>query len=106
MCLLQVYAPNAASKYQDFVVEVNDDLLRVSSTKSTVLMGDFKLQVRTDTDTRNRVIKKQEVTGLNENGRCLLQLYCSNGLLIMNTFFWHRVVYKYVWYQPSIRKNL
>ena len=39
LCLLQVYAPNATSDYQAFVDEVNDALLRVSPTESTVLMG-------------------------------------------------------------------
>ena len=39
LCLLQVYAPNATSKYQAFVDEVNDALLRVSPTESTVLWG-------------------------------------------------------------------
>ena len=38
LCLLQVYAPNATSEYQTFVDEVNDALLRVSATDSTVLM--------------------------------------------------------------------
>ena len=41
LCLLQVYAPNATSEYQTFVDEVNDALLRVSATESTVLMGGF-----------------------------------------------------------------
>ena len=41
------------------------------------------------------MIGKHGVTGLNENGRYLLQLCCSNGLRIMNTFFQHREVHKY-----------
>ena len=41
LCLLQVYAPNATSEYQAFVDEVNDALLRVSATESTVLKEDF-----------------------------------------------------------------
>ena len=51
LCLLQVYAHNATSEYQAFVDEVNDALLRVSPTGSTVLMGDFNAHVGTDTDT-------------------------------------------------------
>ena len=42
------------------------------------------------------------VTELNENGRYLLQLCCSNGLRMMNTFFQQRVVHKYTWYRPKI----
>ena len=102
LCLLQVYAPNATSEYQTFVDEVNDALLRVSATESTVLMGDFNAHVGTDTDTWKGVNGKHGVTGLNENGRYLLQLCCSNGLRIMNTFFQHREVHKYTWYRPSM----
>ena len=64
--LLQVYAPNATSEYQTFVDEVNDALLRVSATESTVLMGDFNAHVGIDTDTWKGVIGKHGVTGLNE----------------------------------------
>ena len=54
--LLQVYAPNAATEYQAFVVEVNDAILLVSLTVSTVLMGDFNAHDGTDADTvRERV---------------------------------------------------
>ena len=52
LCLLQVYAPNATSEYQAFVDEVNDALLRVSATKSTVLMGDFNAHVGTSSVAR------------------------------------------------------
>ena len=65
-------------------------------------MGDFNAHVGTDTDTWKGVIGKHGVTGLNENGRYLLQLCCSNGLQIMNTFFQHREVHKYTRYRPSM----
>jgi len=85
--LLQVCALNAASEYQAFVDEVNDALLRVSPSESTILMGDFNAHIHTDTETWKGVIERYGVPGLNENGRYLLQLCCSNGLRIMNTFF-------------------
>ena len=102
LCLLQVYASNATSEYHTFVNEVNDALLRVSVTESTVLMGDFNAHVGTDTDTWKGVIGKHGVTGLNVTGRYLLQLCYSNGLRIMNTFFQHGEVHKYKWYRPSM----
>ena len=105
LCLLQVYAPNITSEYQIFVDEVNDALLRVSLTESTVLMGDFNTHVGTDTGTWKDVIGKHKVTGLNENGRYLLQLCCSNGFRIMNTFFRHREVHKYIWSRPSMNQK-
>ena len=102
ICLLQVYAPNASSEYQAFVDEVNDALLRVAPTESTVLMGDFNAHIGTDNETWKGVIGRHGVTGFNENGRYLLQLCCSNGLCIMNTFFQHRDIHKYTWYRPSL----
>ena len=101
LCLLQVFAPIGTSEYQDFVDEVNNALLR-SLTQSAVLMGNFNAHVGADTDTWKGVIGKHEVTGLNENGRYLLQLCCSNGLHIMNTFFQHSKVRKHTWYQLSM----
>ena len=82
--------------------EVNDAFLRVSATESTVLIWDFNAHVRTDTDTWKGVIGKYGIIGLNENGRYLLQLCCSNGLCIMNIFFQHREVHKYTWYRPTM----
>ena len=76
--------------------------LRVSATESTVLMGYFNVHDGTDTDTWKGVIGKHGVTELNENGRYLLHLCCSNELRIMNTFFQHREVHKYTWYRPSM----
>ena len=55
----------------------NDALLRVSLTESTILKGDFNAHVETDTDTGKGVIRKYELTGLNKNGKYLLQLCCS-----------------------------
>ena len=86
LCLLQVYAPNATREYQAFVDEVNDALLRVSLTESTVPMRDFNAHVGTDIDTWKGVIGKHGVTGLNEIGRYLVPLCRSNGLRIMNIF--------------------
>ena len=97
LCLLQVYAPNATSEYQAFVDEVNDALLKVSPTAFVVLIVDFNAHVGTDTNTRKGVIGKHGVTGLNENGKYLLQLCCSNGLRIMNTFFQNREVRNDTW---------
>ena len=102
LCLLQVYSPYAASKYQTFVDEVFIALLRASPNESTVPMEDFNAHVGTDTDALKGVIGKHGITGLNENRRYLLQLYCSNGLRIMITFFQHREVYKHTWYQLSM----
>ena len=101
LCLLQVYAPMLRVNIR-LCGWVNNALLRISSTESTVLMGDFNAHVGSDTDTWKGVIRKHGVTGLNENGRYLFQLCCSEGLRIMNTFFQHWEIHKFTWYRPSI----
>ena len=102
LCFIQVYAPNSTTQYLDFVDEVNDALQRVSSSESTVLLGDFNAHVGTDDVTWKGVIGRHGDADLNENGRCLLQLCCSNGLCIMNTFFQHRNSHKYTWYRDDV----
>ena len=57
------------SEYQAFMDEVNDALLRVAPTESTVLMGNFYAHVGTDTDTWKGVIGKHGVTRLSKNRR-------------------------------------
>jgi len=88
-----------------FLDEVNDALLRVSPFESTVLTGDFNAHIATDTEAWKGVIGRHGVPGLNENGRYSLQLCCSIGLRIMNTFFPHRDVHKYTWYRPSMEQK-
>ena len=65
---------NTTSEYQAFVDEVNDVLLRVSLTESTVLRGDFNAHVGKDTNAWKGMIGKHGLTGLSVNGRYLLQL--------------------------------
>ena len=102
LCLLQVYAPDATSEYQTFVDEVNHALLGISPTEFIVFMGDFNAYVGTHTDSWKGEIGKHGVAELNNNGRYLMQLCCSNGLCIMNTCSQHREVNKYLRYRPSM----
>ena len=89
LSLIIIYAPNAMSEYQAFVDEVNDALPRVSPSESTVLMGNLNAHVGTDTDMWKGVIQEHGVTRLKENRKYSLQLYCSKGIRITNTFFQH-----------------
>ena len=99
MCLLHVYAPTTTSEYQAFV---DDALLRLLPTECTVLKENFNAHVGTNAISWKGVIGKHGDTELNENGKYLVQLCCSHGLRIMNTFFQHKKIYKYTWYRPSM----
>ena len=78
-----MYATNAMSKYQAFVDDVKDGLQRVESTESTILLGDFNAHIGTDDATWKGMIDRH----FNKNDWYSLQIYCSNKLCIMNTFF-------------------
>ena len=92
LCLLQVYTPNAVGKYQVFVDDVNDAFQRVRSTEFKIFLVDFNAHIGTDCETWKGVIGRHGDPAFNENGRYLLELCCSNGICIMNTFFQHRNV--------------
>ena len=74
LCLLHVYAPNATSEYQAFVDEVNDALLRVSLTESTLLMGIFT-HMLVQTQIRGRVLSEnmESLDGMRTEG-----IYCRS----------------------------
>ena len=102
LCLLQVFALNAVNEYQAFVDNVND-ALRI--TEYTILLRDFNAHIGTGSETRKGVIGRCVDPTFNENGRYLLHLSCSNWLCIMNTFFQHRDVHKYIWYKPNMAQK-
>ena len=106
LCQLQVYAPNAVSKYQAFVHDISNVVQRVGSTESTILLVDFNMHIGTDSETWKGVIGRHRDPAFNEKGLYLLQLCCSNRLCIMNTFFQHRDVHKYTWHRPSMAQSL
>jgi len=89
--------------------EVNDALLRISPSEYYSPHGGFQhTHIGTDIKTRKGVIGKHGVPDLNENGRYLLQLCCSNGFRIMNrpNFFQHKNVHKYTWYSLSMEQKI
>ena len=49
-CLFQVYTPNVVSAYKASVDDVNDAILGVGSTDSTILWEDFNAHVGTDSE--------------------------------------------------------
>ena len=55
-----------------------------------------------DNATWKGVIGQHGDPDINKNGRCLLQFCATNGLCIMNTFFQHKRIHKYIWYRDSL----
>ena len=70
------------------VVNVNDALQKVGSTKFTICLGEYKAHNGTNSKIRKSVIGRHEDPAFNDIDRCLLQLSCNqHTLCIMNTFF-------------------
>ena len=57
LCVLQLYAPNAETKYHPFLHKVGVALQKVTSTESIVILGDFNAHVDTDDKTCKGVIR-------------------------------------------------
>ena len=99
-----MYAPDAVSEYQAFVVDVNDALQRLGSAESTTLLKNFNALIETDNKMWKGVIGIHGSPAQNKNGRYLLHLCCSNGLCVMNNFSQHRDIIKKR-YRPSMNKK-
>ena len=67
------YTPNAVSKYQVFVDDVNDALQRVGSTESTILLVNFNAHIGTDSETWIGVISGKKTLRLTRTAA----IYCS-----------------------------
>ena len=85
--------------------DVNDAVHRVGSIESINFLWDFNVHLGTDSEAWKGMISRRGNPALNENGGYLLQLCCSNGLCIMNTFFQHIDHLKYIQYRPSMAQK-
>ena len=98
--LSQVHAPNAISEYQTFVDEVNNALLQVSSTESTVLMG-ILTHMLEQTQIRGRVWSEnlESLDWMRTGGT-----YCSSVAATDSASripFSSRKSFTSIWYLPS-----
>ena len=100
-----MYAPNDKTQYQPFLDEVGVALQKITCAEPIVLLGDFNAHVGTDDKTWKGVIRRQGDSNINRNERCLRQFCATLELCIMNTFFWHKEIYKYTWYRDLVEKR-
>ena len=52
-----------------------------------------------------RVLSEDKETDISKNKRCLLQFSATNGLCIMNTFFQHTEIYRYIQYRDLVGQH-
>ena len=71
-------------------------LQKVTFAELIVLLDDFNAHVITDNKTWKGFIGRKGDFDIKRNKRCLLQFCATNGVCIMNTFFWHKMIHKWV----------
>jgi len=69
--------------YLKFVEEISCAFQRVKTNESTILLEDFTAHVGNDAGVGKGVIGRHGDADVNDNGRLLLQLCCSNALCII-----------------------
>ncbi|CAF3742888.1 unnamed protein product [Rotaria sp. Silwood1] len=101
LTIIQIYAPNNEADYSIFLDMVFTTIESVPVTDSILLIGDFNAHVGNDSQTWNGVIGPNGDKDINNQGRQLLDFCANSGLSIMNTFFQHKNIHKYIWYKTG-----
>jgi len=104
LCFIQVYGPNANALCLKLVEEISYALRRIKTNESTMLLGDFNTYFGIDAGMWKGVIDRHLDAAVNDYERLLLQLCCNNGLYVINTFFQHRELHKYIQARSQVLK--
>jgi len=74
---------------------LNECMTRFGEEERLVVLGDINAKVG-DRD-QDGVVGKLVVPGVNENGKCLVEICAERGLIFENTWFKKKVIHKYTW---------
>ncbi len=101
--IVQCYAPtdcsDEASK-EKFYDQLEQVLAGVSRRDLLIVMGDFNARVGSDYETWSKTLGKYGVENdVSDNGLRLLDLCATNDLCVLGTFFQHKRIHQYTWYQ-------
>ena len=83
-----------------FLDEVGVALQKVTFAESIVLLDDCNAHLCTDKTWKDNIGRPED-----SNRRCLLQFFATNEMCIMNTFFWHKEIYKCTWYRDLMGQH-
>jgi exonuclease III len=100
---VQAYAPTDVADSDtkdDFYHRLGGILRDVPGRDFLVLLGDLNARVGNDDKTWKGIVGRQGVAGEpSDNGRRLLNICASYDLSVSGTYFQHRDIHKYTWYQ-------
>ena len=105
--IFSVYAPTLHSTDEDkdqFYQALDEAISRISSTESLYLLGDFNARVGADQEAWPTCLGNFGRGKINENGQRLLELCCSRGLCVTNTFFKCKDIHQVSWRHPRSRQ--
>lgn len=103
MTIVQCYAPTDCSKEEDknvFYEELERVLNGVPKRDLLMVMGDFNARVGSDHETWSKTLGRYGIEGgESDNGLRLLDLSAAQSLCVLGTFFQHKRIHQYTWYQ-------
>jgi len=101
--IVQCYAPTDCSDEEAkdvFYDQLERVLSSISKRDILIVMGDFNARVGSDYKTWTKTLGRYGVeNGESDNGLRLLDLCATNDLCVLGTFFQHKRIHKYTWYQ-------
>ena len=106
MTVLSVYAPTLDTDdniKEEFYRTLSDIISTIPATDKILLLGDFNARVGKNHRLWNKVIGKEGIGNMNENGQLLLGLCTEHQLAITNTFFRMKNRFKTSWMHPRSR---
>ena len=104
--IISAYAPTLSSSSEDkdqFYEALDEVISRIPSTEGLYLLGDFNARVGADHEAWPTCLGTHGRGKMNENGQRLLEMCCSRGLCVTNTFFKCKEIHQVSWRHPRSR---
>jgi endonuclease/exonuclease/phosphatase family metal-dependent hydrolase len=107
LTVVSVYAPTLMASdtvKEQFYAELERVLAAVPARDKLVVLGDFNARVGRDNSVYLGVMGKHGMGMLNSNGELMLQLCSRLGLVVVNTMFEKRDLFKQTWRHPRSKR--
>ena len=100
--ILGIYAPSdnaTVTIKEEFEEIVENSIEQVPDTHEIIMIGDFNARVGKEKN--SRVVGQHGEETINDNGERLIHICEQYDLKINNTFFIHKDIHKFTWYQHT-----
>ena len=106
LTVIQIYSPtNDADETEKdtFYEQLQKEIETVPQHDILVVMGDANAKVGNSNDGWERIMGKEGLGTMNENGMRLAEMCALNNLVVGGTLFKHQNIHKYTWESPNGR---